>query len=61
MHEKLQDDGKAEQGNRLEVTRYFLAMATNVNDGVLDIWRSRRDLLALPTASQQSPVAGGIE
>ena len=45
MHEKLQDDGKAEQGNRLEVTRYFLAMATNVNDGVLDIWRSRRDLL----------------
>ncbi len=45
MHEKLEDDGRAEQGNRLEVNRYFVAKATSVNDGVLDIWRSRRDLL----------------
>jgi hypothetical protein len=45
IHEKMQDDGRAEQGNRLEINRYFLAKATSVNDGVLEIWRSRRDLL----------------
>lgn len=45
IHEKMQDDGRLEQGQQAEINRYFLAKASNPNDGVLDIWRSRRDLL----------------